>query len=314
MNKATWKIPLLILIPGTLWGLAFIFTEIALETIPPFTLTFWRGLLTSGCLLGLMYFVGGRLPKGWQEWWPYVVMGALNNAIPFVLTSWGQVYIDSGRATILVSTMPLFTVVLAHFFTADEKLNRFRIVGIGLGLIGVLVLIGPSALTGDGGPLWAQTIVIVSAFSYALAAIFSRFYLRERKSVSKHPLAPLMEVSAAQYSSSTLMMMPLSLLFDRPWALQPSTASLAALVALATVMTVTAVLIYFYLIQTVGAGVASTAVYLIPINGIIWGALILGEQITSRSIFALLLILGGVIIANRKPRLRRLKTVPATAD
>lgn len=314
MNQVDWKTPLLILIPGTLWGMAFILTEVALETIPPFTLTFWRGILTSGSLLGLMYYVGGRLPRGWHEWWPYVVMGALNNGIPFVLTTWGQVYIESGRATILVSTMPLFTVILAHFFTTDEKLNRFRSVGIALGLVGVLTLIGPSALNGDGGPLWAQTVVIISALSYAAAAIFSRFYLRARKSVSAHPLASLMEISAAQYSSSTLMLMPLSLLFDRPWGLQPSAASLGALVALATVFTVTAVLIYFYLIQTAGAGLASTSVYLIPINGVVWGALLLGELITWRTVLALLLILIGVIIANRKPRMAVIAPTPAAAD
>ena len=135
-----WKNIFLLFVPGTLWGVSFLFVEIILETIPPFTLTVSRNMIAVIPLLLALYLLGGRLPRSGQGWQPYLVLGIFNNAIPYALITWGQVHIDSGLATILISTMPLFTILLAQFFIADERLTRTKFFGIGLGLVGVLVL------------------------------------------------------------------------------------------------------------------------------------------------------------------------------
>jgi drug/metabolite transporter (DMT)-like permease len=127
---SNWKNTLLLFIPSTLWGVSFLLTEIILETIPPFTLTAWRNLIAIVPFLGLLHLVNGKLPRTWAGWWPYIIIGLFNNALPFVLVAWGQLYIESGLATILLSTMPLFTIILAHFSIADERMTRDKFIGV----------------------------------------------------------------------------------------------------------------------------------------------------------------------------------------
>lgn len=294
------RLPLLLLIPGTLWGLSFLATEIVLETIPPITLGLGRSLIAGIPLLLALYAVGGRLPTTLKRWWPYFVLGQLNNSIPVVLASWGQLTIDSGLATILVSLNPLFTIVLAHFLTQDEHLNRRKITGIALGLVGVIVLVGPSALSGLGIDLWAQLAVIGAALSYAMASIYARSHLRQQ---SEGIWVSIIKLTGAQYVMSTLTLLPFSLWIDRAFTLQPSGASLLGLLALAWPITLGAVVFYYYVIDRAGSSYASITVYLIPIVGVFAGAIFLGEKITWQALAALGLILGGIAIVNNLDRL-----------
>lgn len=298
------RILLLLLIPGTLWGISFLVQEIILQTIPPITLTTGRALLAGIPLLVALYAFGGRLPSTRQTWWPYIVLGFLNNSVPFVLINWGQLYIDSSLATILTSLMPLFTVVLAHFFSVGEQLDRHKGFGVALGLLGILVLVGPSALRGVGANLWGQLAIIAAAFSYASAGIYARNHLQQR---AQSRLNSILELMGCQYLTSSISLLPLLLLIDRPWTLQPSMESVIGLLVLGWVITIGGVMIYYYIIDVAGASVASTTVYLIPINGVFWGALILNEKITWQAILALGLILCGIALVNgvgrKKPAL-----------
>ncbi len=303
-SSTNWKQILLLFIPGTLWGSAFMLNEIILETIPPFTLTAWRNVIAILLMIVILYLVGGRLPRSWRGWLPYFGLGFFNVAFPFVLISWGQLYIDSGLAAILVSTMPLFTIILAHFITADERLTVEKLIGIGLGLVGIVALIGPGALRGLGANIWAQLAILGAALSYALGGIFMRRFLRIRRFTqqtqpqTKSQWTFLVETTTAQFITATLFVLPGSLFFEQPWNLQPSSASLAALVAAAWLLTITPVLIYYYLIDVAGVTFASTVLYLIPINAVFWGALILNEPLTWNAIAALILILTGIAIIN----------------
>lgn len=285
----------LLLIPGTLWGISFLVQEIILETIPPFTLTTSRAFLAAVPLAIALYVRGGRFPSTWQGWRPYMVLGVLNNSIPFLLISWGQLHIDSNLATILTSLMPLFTVFLAHFYSEGEQLSRHKAVGVGLGLIGVLILVGPSALEGLDINLWAQLAIIGAAFSYAIAGIYARNHLHQQSSSRWNAILKLI---SCQYIASSLTLLPITALVDRPWTLEPTSAGIISLLILAWGITIGATMIYYYIIDTAGASVAATTIYLIPINGIIWGALILNETITWRAIAALAFILSGIALVN----------------
>lgn len=293
---------LLLFIPGTLWGVSFLLQEIILQSIPPFTLTISRAFLSAVPIGVLLYVRGGRFPSTWQGWWPYMILGFLNNSIPFLFISWGQLYIDSNLATILTSLMPLFTVFLAHFYSKGERLSRHKALGVGLGLIGVLILVGPTVLEGIGINLWAQLAVIAATLSYAIAGIYARNHLHEQNESRWNAIFKLI---SCQYLTSSVTLLPITLLIDRPWQLVPSRASIISLLIVAWVITIGAVVIYYYIIDAAGASVAATTIYLIPINGVIWGALILKETITWQAIVALLFILSGIALVNEVGKKKR---------
>ncbi|MDJ0755215.1 MAG: DMT family transporter [Ardenticatenaceae bacterium] len=289
------RLPLLLLVPGTLWGLSFLSTEIVIETIPPITLGMGRSLLASIPLVAILYIIGGRLPRTWHEWWPYIFLGWFNNSFPVVIVSWGQLTISSGLTTILVSLNPLFTLVLAHFFISDERLNRRKTFGIVLGLLGVVVLVGPAALQGLGQEILAQLAVVVGAFSYAIASIFARRFLRQQ---TDNVWRSIIRLMASQYLTSTLTLIPFSLWIDNVIQLQPSLNSTLGLLALAWPLTLVPVLLYYYLIDQAGSSYAALTVYLIPLVGVFAGIVFLGEEITTGAIIALVFILGGIAIVN----------------
>ncbi len=297
--KGNWRNTLLLFIPGTLWGITFFLIEIILEAAPPFTLTAIRNLISSFFLLTLLYVLGGRLPTSWKKWKPYLVVGFFNQAFPFAVITWGQQYIDSGLASILVATMPLFTILLAHFFTDDEQLNANKVVGISLGLLGIIVLVGPGALETVGQNVWGQLAALAGSISYAIGAIFLRRFFQDGRLQIRQQKTAVIELLAGQLITTTCILVPLSFLLEGSWYIQPTVKSVMAMLLIAFPITIIPALVYYSLIDTVGAGFASLAVYLIPINGVLWGALLLNESITWPSILSLCLILSGIAMVNR---------------
>ncbi|MEM7348049.1 MAG: DMT family transporter [Chloroflexota bacterium] len=299
MTTPSLKNLLLLLVPGVLWGGAFLLVELILVTIPPFTLTLGRNFISTIALWLMLYWLGGRLPRTWAPWKHNLFLGLVNNTLPFVLVSWGQLFIESGLATILISTMPLFTILLAHFLTDDEHLTTEKIIGITLGMVGILVLMGPTALQGLGENLWGQLAVLGAALCYAIGGIYTRQVFRQnQRQQNQSQWTTLVEVTTGQFIAATLFVLPGSLLLEQPWALQPSLLSMLSLLALALVVTIGAILVYYYLIDVAGVTMASIVIYLIPINGVFWGAVVLDEPITWQVLVALALILVGTAIIN----------------
>lgn len=289
---------LLILLPGTIWGVSFVVTELVLPYIPPISLTLIRSLISIVMLIWLLRQANGTLPNSLASWMPFLLLGLTNQALPFTLTAWGQQTIESGLATILISTMPLFTIVLAHFFTGDEKLNRNKTIGVVIGLTGIVILIGPEALRGVGANFAAQLAVVVAALSYGIAAVYLRFvYPQQPPGLSTWALR--LRITLAQFIGSTFILVPLSLLVDQPWTIRAPTVVWGYMLFLGIGVTLLATIVYFYLIETVGAGMASTTVYLIPLSGILLGIVVLGEQFTPGMAIALALILTGIMISGR---------------
>jgi drug/metabolite transporter (DMT)-like permease len=232
---------------GTLsvvWGGAFFFNGVAVASVPVMTVVASRVSLATLVLLAVMRVNGAALPRGRGVWGALAVMAVLNNVVPFSLIVWGQGHIASGLASILNATTPLFTVLLAHGLTRDERLTPARAAGVVLGLGGVAAMAGLDALEGLGVAVAAQAACLGAAVSYALAGLYGRRF----RALGVSPLA----TATGQVMLAALMLVPLALVVDRPSALPPPQAA-AALVALAVVSTAFAYLLYFRLLASAGA-------------------------------------------------------------
>ena len=147
-----------------LWGGSFFFIGVAVKELPPVTIVALRVTLAAIALQLVCRIMGLRLPRQWAVWRAFFGMGLLNNIIPFCLIVWGQTHIASGLASILNATTPLFTVIVAHFLTTDEKMTGNKLTGVLVGFAGVATMIGPAAFTGSSG-LWGQIAVLGAAIS-----------------------------------------------------------------------------------------------------------------------------------------------------
>lgn len=299
--KINWLYIGLLLTAGTLWGVAFLVAEIVLDTIPPFTYTFTRNLLVSVVLVIALYVRGERLPPIGRLWLPFCMVGFFDNALPVMLSSNAQLYVDSGLVTIFVSTTPFFTLLLARQFLSDEPITPNQVVGVVLGLLGIIVLIGPAALSSLGVNFWSQMALLFASVCYAIATVFSRSYLRdEGNGRSRHTV---LQWLTGQFIVATVIMLPITLLFDDITAVRPSTASLTALFASAWIISIFAFAAFYRLNALAGPTYAAFVTYLIPINGVFWGAIILQERVTLNALIALGLILCGLAVVNNLIRL-----------
>ncbi len=281
MGAREW---LLILALSIVWGGSFFFVEVALEALPPFTIVLCRVGLAALALLVVIRAKGTQLPRDPGLWLAFLVMGGLNNAVPFSLIVWGQVHIDSGLASILNATTPLFTVLLAHLATADERMTPARVAGVLLGLAGVVFLIGPEALGGLGAAGLAQIAILGAAAAYACASLYGRRF--------RHlpPAVP----AAGMLCGSTLLILPLALAIERPWTLAPDTEAMAAVVGLAILSTALAYLIYFRVLAVAGATNLMLVTFLVPVSAILLGTLFLGERLDWTAVAGMGLIFAGL--------------------
>ncbi len=252
------------------WGGAFLFGKIAVSEVPPLTVVLIRVGLAAAALYLVLRVLAVGVPRSLAEWRRYAVMGFFNNAIPFGLIFWGQVTIGAGLASILNATTPLFTVILAHFWTDNERMGARKLFAVLLGLIGVVVLIGPEAVAGIGTNVLAQLAIVGAAISYAIAGIYGRRFAGE----------PPMRTAFGQVAASSLMMLPVVLLVDQPWRLAaPSAEVVAALVALALVSTALAYILYFRILAAAGATNVLLVTFLIPVSAVLLGWVVLGERL-----------------------------------
>ena len=274
-----------------LWGGSFFFAKIAVLELPPLTVALGRVTIAAALLLALARATGVGMPDRLGAWRPFIVMGLLNNALPFSLIFWGQTHIPSGLAAILNATTPLFTVLVAHVATADEKLNAARLVGVAAGFAGVVVMIGPD-LRELGANIAAQLACLGAAVSYAFASIYGRRFRGE----------PALRVAAGQLVASSAMLAPVVMVIDRPWSLAaPSANAWAALVALAALSTALGYLLYFRILARAGATNLAQVTFLIPVSAILLGTLLLGEQLAPRHLVGMAAIAVGLAAIDGRP-------------
>jgi drug/metabolite transporter (DMT)-like permease len=278
---------------SVLWGGSFFFAKVALSELGPFTVVFARVALAATAFALVV-------PLRWHApWRAYFVMGLLNNALPFSLIFWGQTEIASGLASILNATTPLFTLIVAHFLTRDEKIDRAKVAALLAGLAGVVVLVGPDVLTRGSG-LWGQIACLGAALSYAFAGVYGRRFQRMG-------VAPV-EAAAGQVTASAMLILPIMLITEQPWtmAAAPSTVVWLALAGLALLSTALAYVLYFRILAAAGATNLLLVTFLIPVTAILLGALVLGERLEPRHFAGMALIgLGLAVIDGRMAGLLR---------
>lgn len=296
MGLTEWS---LLLGLSVLWGGSFFFVGVAVDGLPPFTIVLLRVGLAAVVLHLALRMMGLRMPGERRIWMAFFGMGFLNNLIPFSLIVWGQTHIASGLASILNATTPLFSVVVAHWLTSDEKLTRGRLAGIVVGIAGVIVIIGPGALRGLGTNVAAQLAILGASLSYAFGAVFGRRF----RAMGITPQV----TATGQVTASTVLLLPLALLVDRPWTLaMPGIEIWAAVAGLAVLSTALAYIIYFRILASSGATNILLVTFLIPVSAILLGVTILGESLQPQHFAGMLLIgLGLAAIDGRLLRFRR---------
>ena len=261
----------LLLALATLWGASYSFIKLGVATIPPITLIAARTAIAGVLLLAVMRGRGLRMPRDAATWRRFLFQACLNSVIPWTMIAWGERSLDAGLATILNSTSPIFTFFLTLSITRHEALTSRKLIGVLAGMAGICLIVGMQALTELGGQLTAQIVTVLAAICYAGAAIFSRGFNH------LDPMAP----AAGSLLCGAAILIPASLVVDRPWTLAPSASSLLALLGLAVFSTALAFVIYFRLIQTLGSvGTTAQAYLRVPI-GVAVSVVFLGESLSS---------------------------------
>jgi drug/metabolite transporter (DMT)-like permease len=272
----------LLLALSVLWGGSFFFYKVLAVELPPFTVVLGRVGLAALALNLWLLARRESLVVSRGLWGAFLVLGLLNNVIPFSLFAFAETRISSGLASILNAATPVFTVLAAHGLTRNEKLTWGKGAGVVLGLLGVGVLLGPQLLADAGREAAsAQGACLAAAVSYAFASIFGRRFAG---------LSP-MRIATAQVTASTIILIPLVLLADQPWRLAaPSAPAWAALLGLALLSTALAFLIYFRVLAVAGATNLTLVTFLSPVSALLLGFLFLGEHVNLRALGGMALI------------------------
>lgn len=274
---------------SVLWGTSFFLIEIALTGLPPFTIVAVRVVIASAVIWLIVLALRLPVPRSGAAWTAFVVMAVLNNVVPFALIVWGQTEIESGLAAILNAATPIFTVIVAGVFLADEPVTRFKVIGSGLGLFGVAILVGPSALQGFSTNLLAQLAVLGAGLAYALAGVYGR----RIAGLGVNPIA----AAAGQLLAASVIMVPLALVVDGPAVLAAADISVwASVTALAVFSTSLAYVVYFRLLQSAGATNLMLVTLLIPVTAILLGSLLLGERLSSFHFAGMLVVALGLSV------------------
>ncbi len=270
-----------------MWGSAFMFMKIGVATVAPATLVASRLALGALILYAVMRARGLGLPPPGRRWLPLVALAILGNCVPFFLIAWGQQTIDSALAGILISVMPLATMVLAHFFVAGERMTRHRAAGFAIGFAGIVVLMGPAALTGLGGQALAEIAVLGGALCYAGNSVLARLTIA----------TDFLVASTAVLIAASVLMVPVALLVDHPWATAPTAGSIAAIIWLGVGPTALATILYFRLIAAAGPTFMAIVNYLSPVVALLAGMTLMGERPGTTAVTGLLLILLGIALS-----------------
>ena len=286
----TWADAVFALICATGFGGSFLFINVAVTEIPPITLTAARSIISFVALWSVLRLMGLRLPPWGPIWWWITALGFASLVLPMVLVSWGQLHIESGLAGIIIGFVPIVTFLLAHVFFHDERFTPMGFTGVLIGFMGVVAIIGPAALFDFGNHLLGQIATFAAAVSIGAANIIGR-----RISM----IGPMVIVTASQLAAVACLV-PLSLIVDQPWTLEPSGTALGCLVIIGLFGSALPGFLFYRLLVRVGATRASLVAYVAPIVAVVIGALALDERLPWSALLGLVLILIGAYIVNRR--------------
>ena len=273
MGMREW---LMLITLSLLWGGSFFFVGVAVAELPPLTIVTLRVGLAAITLWIIVLFIGLSLPKSPNVWVAFLIMGLLNNVIPFSLIVWGQTHIASGLASVLNATTPLFGVIVVGLLLVDERATAMKLVGVAVGFLGVVMMIGiPSLDSVKQGTILAQIAILGAALSYAFASVFGRRF----KAMGLKPII----IAAGQVTGSTALLAPVAFYVDGPLALlgpgSPSIIVWASILTLAVFSTALAYILYFKILASSGATNILLVTLLVPVSAIFLGLLFLNETL-----------------------------------
>lgn len=275
-----------------MFGSAFLLIKIAVTDVPPMVIAAVR-IVIGAIVLVVMSYIQKESFSQLKGYWVLIFFISLTgNCIPFFSVAWGQQYIDSGMAGILMGMMPLTTIVLAHFLIAGERLTIAKIIGFILGFIGVVILMAPEISLQDQSKflhlmgIWA---VLIAAISYAVNSVIVHFL----------PKISLTLLSAGTLVMSSVIMLPLAALEGVEWVSQVDQLQIWSLILLGVFSTGLATIIYFRVVRHAGPGFLSQINYLVPLWAVLLGITIGGESLTIYALVAMVVILSGVAVSQR---------------
>lgn len=277
----------LLFLLSAIWGSSFVFIKVGVDEVPPVTMTAIRLFLAAAFLLLVMAVTKRQFPKGRAIWWMLLASAITGNALPFCLIAWGQQVIPPGTTAILMGIMPLITMVLAHVFTDDEKLNSRKVTGMVVGVLGLCVLVGKAALHGLTADLVAMLALLAAAASYGFNAVL----IRRMKAPDKTAAVTMIILLSA------VMVVPFAFMLEDPLAVEAGVMAWSAVVTLGVLHAAIATLIMFAIIGRAGASFFSQLNLLVPIAGVMWAALLFSEIPGPNALAALGLIILGILIA-----------------
>jgi drug/metabolite transporter (DMT)-like permease len=272
--------------------------KIAMREVGPITLVAFRALF--GLLFGVVVILIQRvaLPRTFKEWLPLLVVGLTNIAIPFYLISGGELSIDSAVASILDATVPLFTILIAHFLLQDDKITLPKLLGLVMGFAGIIVLMSKD-IGGSSSSLLGQVAVIVASIFYAISAIYIRKTTVDTPGIVR---------SAGPLVSATATMWLGALIFESPVQIPQLGITWVALLFMGVLGSGLAFVMAFYLIHEIGPTRTTMVTYLFPLGGVILGVTFLHEQLTWQVVAGAVIIISSLVIANWEPKKQELSS------
>ncbi len=296
----------LLIVLSVIWGSSFMFLKISLVELQPFFIVFFRLAISSLFLILVCKWRKLEFPQNFRTWLSLGFLGVINTAAPFFLISWSQQFIDTATASILNATSPIFVMILAQFFTDDEKLTANKLFGVLAGVAGIAVMVSPTMGSGLDITNFGPFGVLGGTFLYAVAGIYAK----------RFRLIPSTMVSAVSLLGGMIFMVPALFYFDFPDLLALSTKTWLAILFLGMICTVAAYLIYFRLIAASGATNALLVTLLIPVSAFVFSVTLMNETIKATDIKGMMLIGAGLLIIDgrllRFPALRRRWFPPKT--
>ncbi len=287
-ERPRWLLPAAFVLLGLIWGSSFLWIKIAVDEIPPASLVAWRMALGAVGMVALLIAMRVRVPMRLRELLPLAVMGGINAGIPIFLISWGEQFVDSGTAAVLNSLVPIFSLVLAGLVLRVEPVTLLRVAGLVLGFAGAGLLASRELdLRADTTGLIGAGAVVLAALSYAFGASYARHRIR-----STHRYV----VAGGTLVFATLYTMILALVQDGGLIVPREAETLIAVAWLGLLGSFIAYVLFFYLIENLGATIASMVTYIFPVVGVGLGVAVLGEQMDLRLAIGTLLVLAGIAV------------------
>jgi len=283
MGSRIWALLFLL---SMLWGGSFFFVGVAVNELPPLTIVTLRVGIAAVALWIFAFMTGLRLPKELKIWRAFLILGLVNNVLPFALIVWGQTQIASGLASIINAATPISAVIVAGLLLPDEKPTRLKLLGVVIGFIGVVVMIGIPALAGHG-KLLAELAIVAATICYAFAGVYGRRF----KSMGISPVV----TAAGQVSASTLILLPIALTVDGPMDIgATSLQTWGAISTLGVISTAVAYVLYFKILEVAGATNVLLVTLLVPVSAVILGSLFLNESLEFIHFLGMLMIALGL--------------------